>query len=206
MTRSRFVLVTLFAAAGSTVVSAGCVSKGQYSETEAQRDSLSAVSAQQQLELQELQASYDSLNTLFAEELAEKDIELEQLARGVSVTIPSDVLFASGAVSASVGDEGRDMVMTLAEDLKGTTYHISVIGHTDSQKPIGRLAQKYPTNWELAAARAANAVEFLQSQGVNPDQMVVVSKAEFDPVATNDTEEGRAQNRRIEIVLRTLPE
>ena len=155
--------------------------------------------------MQQLQASYDSLNTLFAMELEAKDLEMEQLATGISVTIPSDVMYASGASAANVGDEGREMATKLADYLKGTTYFISVIGHTDNQQPMGSLAQKYPTNWELAAARAANAVKYLQSQGVDPDRMIAVSKGEFDPVASNSTADGRAQNRRIEVVLRTLP-
>jgi chemotaxis protein MotB len=206
MTNSRLFLVGLFAAVGSVVISTGCVSKGQYSDVEAQRDSVSAVSAQQQAELQQLHASYDSLNTLFAAEMQEKDLEIVQLATGISVTIPADLLYASGAATATIGDEGREMAMKLADYLKGTTFYISVVGHTDSQKPIGSLAQKYPTNWELAAARAANAVEFLQSQGVDPDRMAAVSKGQYDPVASNSTADGRAQNRRIEVILRTLPD
>ena len=113
--------------------------------------------------------------------------------------------FAGHHKDLIVGDEGRELATKLADYLKGTTYFISVIGHTDNQQPMGNLAQKYPTNWELAAARAANAVKYLQSQGVEPDRMIAVSKGEFDPVASNSTADGRSQNRRIEVVLRTLP-
>jgi chemotaxis protein MotB len=175
-----------------------CVSKGKYETTVAQRDSLAAESAA-------LKAANDSLSVLFATEVAANDMEVKQLVDGVHLEIPADVMYASGAAGAEVGPEGRDQAVKLAQYLKGTTFHISVIGHTDSQQPTGALAQRYPTNWELAAARAANAVKFLASQGVDPRRMIAVSKAEFAPVATNDTPEGRAQNRRIEIVLRELP-
>lgn len=180
------------------LLTVGCVSKGKYEVAVAERDSLAMESAA-------LRAANDSLNVLFREEIAANELELRQLADGVHLEIPADVMYASGAAGAEVGPQGREDAVKLAEYLKGTNFHISVIGHTDSQKPTGALAQRYPTNWELAAARAANAVKFLASQGVEPTRMIAVSKAEFDPVATNATGEGRAQNRRIEIVLRELP-
>jgi chemotaxis protein MotB len=175
-----------------------CVSKGKYETTVSQRDSLAAESAA-------LKAANDSLSVLFREEIAANEMELEQLVDGVHLEIPADVMYPSGSASAEVGPGGRDEAVKLAQYLKGTTFHISVIGHTDNQQPTGALAQRYPTNWELAAARAANAVKFLASQGVDPRRMIAVSKGEFDSVATNDTPEGRAQNRRIEVVLRELP-
>jgi chemotaxis protein MotB len=175
-----------------------CVSKGKYETTVAQRDSLAAESAA-------LKAANDSLNVLFASEVAANDMEVKQLVDGIHLEIPADVMYASGSAGADVSPEGRAQAVKLAQYLKGTTFHISVIGHTDNQQPTGALAQRYPTNWELAAARAANAVKFLVSQGVDPRRVIAVSKGEFAPIATNDTPEGRAQNRRIEVVLRELP-
>ena len=63
-----------------------------------------------------------------------------------------------------------------------------------------------PIDPDLAAARAANVVKYFVGQGVDPTHIVAVSKGEFDPVASNDTKEGRAANRRIQIVLRKLPD
>jgi chemotaxis protein MotB len=65
--------------------------------------------------------------------------------------------------------------------------------------PIAR--GRYPTNWELAAARATGVVRWLEKQGVNPTRLTGVSFGEHHPVAPNDTPEGRAQNRRIEVRL-----
>jgi len=199
-------LPILFGLAAVTTATGACVSASQYSETATERDSLAIVAAEREAQLAELQASYDNLTNLFEEEIAARELEIKQLVDGVQVEIPSDVMFASGASSAQVGEEGQAFAIKLAEYLKGTDFFISVVGHTDNQQPRGTLAQSYPTNWELAAARAANAVRFLEAQGIDPTRMVAVSRGEFDPIATNDTPEGRAMNRRIQVILRSLPE
>ncbi len=78
---------------------------------------------------------------------------------------------------------------------------IRVEGHTDNLIIHGTFAKKYPTNWDLSAARAVNVVRYLQEQGIDPMTLSAIAFGEYEPVASNDTEEGRAQNRRIEIVL-----
>jgi chemotaxis protein MotB len=72
-----------------------------------------------------------------------------------------------------------------------------VEGHTDDVP----VARRYPSNWELAAARASSVVRLMIELGVEPDRLKAVSRAEFAPVASNETDEGRAKNRRIEIQL-----
>jgi chemotaxis protein MotB len=73
-----------------------------------------------------------------------------------------------------------------------------VEGHTDDV-PIKSAA--FPSNWELSAARAIAVVRFLQDQGVDPAKLAAAGYGEYQPIAGNDTPEGRAQNRRIEITL-----
>jgi chemotaxis protein MotB len=63
------------------------------------------------------------------------------------------------------------------------------------------LAKKFPTNWELSAARATNVARYLQEQGIDPAHLSTAAYGEYKPVAGNDTTEGRAKNRRIEIIL-----
>jgi chemotaxis protein MotB len=77
-----------------------------------------------------------------------------------------------------------------------------VEGHTDDV-PIGLVfIEKYPTNWELSAARAVGVVRFLQEKGwLEPKRLSAVGYSYYKPVASNDTAEGRRQNRRIEIIL-----
>ncbi len=79
---------------------------------------------------------------------------------------------------------------------------IDVVGNTDNV-PIGpELAERYPSNWELAGARAAIVVRFLQTGGVNPAQLEAISNGQYHPVASNDTAAGRAQNRRTDLLIR----
>jgi chemotaxis protein MotB len=78
---------------------------------------------------------------------------------------------------------------------------IVVSGHTDNVPITSKLAATYPTNWELSAARAIAVVKILESNGVDPKMLVAAGFGEFRPVADNATPEGRAQNRRMEIVL-----
>jgi chemotaxis protein MotB len=79
---------------------------------------------------------------------------------------------------------------------------IRVEGHTDNVPVSSRLAEKFPTNWELSTARATNVVRFLQDKvGIAPARLEAVGMSEFHPVATNKTLVGRSQNRRIEIAL-----
>ena len=78
------------------------------------------------------------------------------------------------------------------------------MGFTDNVPIRGNLAKRYPTNWELAGARAASVVRLLESTGIDSTKLIASSYGDNFPVASNDTEEGRAQNRRIEIRLRPL--
>ena len=79
---------------------------------------------------------------------------------------------------------------------------LQVEGHTDNVQISSRLRERYPTNWELSTARATNVVHFLQDTvGLPGDHLVAAGHSEYRPVADNATEEGRAQNRRIQILL-----
>jgi chemotaxis protein MotB len=113
------------------------------------------------------------------------------------VELATDVLFASG--SARLSDEGRAAVKEVAEvlaELSGRRFQVE--GHTDNV-PI-RTAQ-FPSNWELASARALTVVHAMVEGGVPPENVSGASFGEHKPTAENETPEGRAANRRIEIVL-----
>jgi len=80
--------------------------------------------------------------------------------------------------------------------------HIRVEGHTDDV-PISTA--QFPSNWELSTARATNVLQYLlEGEVVDPDQLTAAGYGEYRPVASNETEEGRAQNRRVDIVLLRL--
>lgn len=113
------------------------------------------------------------------------------------LTLPMDILFASG--SSRLSKEGRDTLLQVGRGLAALPgRRFQVEGHTDNV-PIHTTA--YPSNWELAAARALVVVRTLLEGGLGPDALSAGSFSEHHPVAANVDETGRARNRRIEIVV-----
>ncbi len=151
-------------------------------------------------EADKLQATYNGLVTTLKKELKAGQIEVQQLRDGLRVNVSQDILFDSG--SAALDKNGVEVLERVATELKKTPHQIVVIGHTDN-KPIGpALIERYPTNWELAGARAASVVRLFDHSGISTRRLLAESKADVQPVASNKTPEGRAKNRRIEIRLR----
>jgi len=113
------------------------------------------------------------------------------------ISLPNDVLFDSG--SAVLKRAGQDAVAQVAQALAGfSDRQFLVAGHTDD-KPI--RSARFPSNWELSTERAVVVTRFLVSKGMKPDSLGAVGYGEFDPVIANDSDDHRAQNRRIEIQL-----
>jgi chemotaxis protein MotB len=111
--------------------------------------------------------------------------------------LPSAVLFASG--SAKLSKEGRETLAEIAAVLATIPdREFQVAGHTDDVPIKGG---KFKNNWMLSAGRAVSVVTFMQEQGVNPINLSAAGYSEYQPEASNETQEGKAQNRRIEIVL-----
>lgn len=113
------------------------------------------------------------------------------------INLPQDILFASG--SATLGREGRETLSEIASVLSefvDRTFQVE--GHTDDD-PIS--TSEFPSNWELSAARALSVVKLLVDRGVSPELVSGAGYGEFQPVATNETEDGQRLNRRIEIVM-----
>ena len=194
------------------VLSTGCVKKSEYEALQAQyndalakQGKLTETVEKQAEEINALESDFDALADIFAEEIENQELQLEQLVDGIELEIPSDVMYESGAATPTVGSDGLEYAQRLAKFLADTNYLVSVVGHTDNQKMSRALAKKYPSNWELAGARAAGVARYLVDNGVDPAQVVASSRGKYDPVASNDTPEGRAQNRRIQIILRSLP-
>ena len=154
-------------------------------------------------EARKLQDTYDGLVTNLKKELKAGQIEVKQMRDGLRVNVAQDILFDSG--SAALDKNGIEVLQRVATQLKKSPHQVMVIGHTDN-KPIGpALIKQYPTNWELAGARAASVVVLFDHSGISTKRLLGVSLADTQPVASNNTVEGRAKNRRIEIRLRPLP-
>ncbi len=148
----------------------------------------------------ELKGTYNKLVNELQEEIKKGEIEVTQLKDKLTLSMVEKILFDSG--SAEIKKEGKKVLDRVVEILKNVKdRQINIEGHTDNVPISPRLAQKFPTNWELSTARATNVVRYLQEKGIDPALLSATGYAEYRPVASNDTEEGRAKNRRIEIVL-----
>jgi chemotaxis protein MotB len=150
-------------------------------------------------EVTELRSTYQGLVSDLEAEVAAGQIEIEQLREGLRLNLSEDVLFPSG--SAEINTQGRDVLGKVAERMKGVPHRVVVQGHTDDV-PI--TTPRFPSNWELAGARASRVVRLLAENGIDPTRLSAVSLGEFQPRAPNDTPQGRARNRRIEITLQPV--
>lgn len=116
--------------------------------------------------------------------------------RGVVLQLQGDLLFASG--EAVISPSALPVLDALSAYVGGQSRFVDVIGHTDNV-PIATAV--YPSNWELSAARAGQAVRYLSEKGVKPFRMRAIGQAHTVPVSENSTIEGRANNRRVEFVF-----
>jgi chemotaxis protein MotB len=153
--------------------------------------------------LDEIHPTYEGLVRDLEGDLAAARIELDRVREGLRMSLPAETLFASG--SADLTGEGERVLGELAASLRGAPYQVLVQGHTDGVAIRGALARRFATNWELAAARAARVVRVLEAGGVDPTRLAAVSLGQHHPVASDDTDAGRTENRRIEIRLVPLP-
>ena len=124
-------------------------------------------------------------------------IKLEQNRRGIVIHILDDILFPSG--SAVINKSSLQILDSIATILKELPNDIRVEGHTDNV-PIHTA--KFPSNWHLSVARALNTAYYLiNTEGLVAGKVSIVGYSEYKPIASNDTPEGRAINRRVDIVI-----
>lgn len=145
---------------------------------------------------------YDDLVKELSTELDAKTIKIKEMKDGVNVNLSEAILFSSG--SAQLNKTGQEVIIKVSQKLKGIPHQVIVAGFTDNIPIRGSLTKKFPTNWELAGARAASVVRLLEKEGVDKSKLTAVSYGENQAVESNDTAEGRSQNRRIEIRMRPI--
>ena len=150
--------------------------------------------------IEEQKHSYDNVVSELTEEIKKGEIAVRQLKDKLTLTMVEKILFDSG--KADIKTNGKKVLDKVAEILKTISdKQIRIEGHTDNV-PIGPvLAEKFPTNWELSTSRATTVVRYLQEKGVSPAFLNAAGYSEYRPVESNETDEGKAKNRRIEIVL-----
>ena len=146
---------------------------------------------------QELGAMVEKIDAMIEEQHLQEKIKVS--GRGVDLVIHMDdaALFSTG--SAELHDSAARLLEAMAPILKESPHPIRVEGHTDDQ-PIS--TERYPSNWELSAARAVSVLRFLSERREIPrDRLTAVGYGEYRPLVPNDTPEQQAKNRRVNIVL-----
>ncbi|MCK5417077.1 MAG: OmpA family protein [Desulfobacterales bacterium] len=142
-----------------------------------------------------------TIATSLKEEIAAQEIELVEMEDTLKVVFIDKILFDSGSVE--INQKGKKILLVVADSVRAhRVQNLLVEGHTDNM-PLGpTLKERFPSNWELSAARAAAVVRFLQKKGrLQPERLSARGYSYFRSVASNETKEGRHQNRRIEIIL-----
>jgi chemotaxis protein MotB len=149
---------------------------------------------------QQRQQQYDALVQGLSKEVEKGQLQVRQYQNMLAVDLAEQIFFDSGRATLKAG--GKEVLKKVGDALKGYENKvIRVVGHTDNVPLAKSLQETFPSNWELSVARATNVVRYLQEVGIPPERMVPSGRAEYDPVAPNDTPEGRKKNRRIEIML-----
>ena len=165
----------------------GCVPQSQYEQQVQKTDAL--------------QAKYDQLNQSMQAEINAKELHIERLQNAIRVTVNDDLLFPSGDWQMPVqAQQTMGKMIPILAPMQQTK--IMVNGYTDNV-PIGPglVRQGITSNLILSQKRAENVAQFMIAQGVNPSLVSTQGFGDADPIASNDTADGRAQNRRVELTL-----
>ncbi len=203
MRTKKYFLVGIMALIMSGLMVSGCAvnfykqsprSKKKIKELQTK---ISDLEAQRREELK----NFEEAKRMLESKLKDDRISLEMDDRGLVIILSDDVLFDSG--KAEMKKEARPILDDVASVVKKKVpdKSIGVSGHTDNV-PI--TYSKWESNWELSTARATNVLHYLESKGISPKRLSATGYGEHRPIASNATAEGRAKNRRVEIVI--LPE
>lgn len=167
----------------------------------AERARLEQEHAAKEEEIRRLTRTQEELSRSLQDEIAKGNITIQQVRDRLTINMVDRVLFDSGR--AEIKPAGKKVLKQVSDVLsKVTDKQIRIEGHTDNVPISTKLQDRYKTNWELSTARATTVVRFLIDQGgVQAQALSAVGYADTHPIASNDAEEGRASNRRIEIVL-----
>jgi len=152
-------------------------------------------------EIRRLTKTQEELSQSLKDEIAKGNIKIQQVRDRLTINMVDRVLFDSGR--ADIKPAGLKVLKQVGDVLnKITDKQIRIEGHTDNVPISTKLQDKFKTNWELSTTRATTVVRYLIDQGgVQPQSLSAVGYADTHPIESNDSEQGRSSNRRIEIVL-----
>jgi len=173
----------------SLTVIAGCVPQQQYNQE-----------VQQVQHLSYMDNTYKQLNQNLQTEVTADQVQITQLQDRLQVTMVNAILFPEGGWELSQGGQQElgKIVLTLQTV---TGKQIVIEGFTDNEPILEPLTSRFPNNWYLSSARAISVVTYMERQGLDPSQLSAVAFGKYHPIGSNDTPAGRAQNRRINIVI-----
>ena len=166
-------------------------------ENKKQSEEIANLQKAREEKVKELGNTYEHLLENMKSEIAQGQVTISELKGKLTVNMEAAILFDSG--KADIKPDGISILLKMIPTLKEVRdKSIRIEGHTDNV-PI--KSAQFPSNWELSAARAINVAKYLQQQGLDPTNLSAAAFSELKPVADNNTKEGRAKNRRIEITL-----
>ncbi len=152
-------------------------------------------------QIDQLKSTHDTILFELKGQIKNKEVIIEELEEKLSLTFMDRVLFESGR--ATITPEGRKILRRVGDILKNVAgKQIRVVGHTDNKAILPEYRNKFPSNWELSAVRASAVVRYFQKEiGLDAKNMEAVGRSFYEPIASNETEKGRAQNRRVNIII-----
>lgn len=165
--------------------------RGELTPDTSSSASSAAASEQYSEQFSDLENSFNALDL--------QGVDATPGTEGLTLRIADNLLFASG--QAELMYEGMALIGELTSILEQFPGEISVEGHTDNV-PINTA--RFPSNWELSSARAISVLLFLEQEGIADTRMRAIGYADTRPLQPNDSVEGRASNRRVELILRSL--
>ncbi len=154
-----------------------------------------------EVKIGQLETTYENLVSDLKKQIENQEVTIKTFEEKISVTFADRILFEFG--KAKISPKGRKILGKIGNTLKNVQgKQIRVVGHTDDVPISPGYHYKFPSNWELSAARAASVVNYLQNeQGLDPANLVAVGCSFYEPIASNKTAKGRAQNRRVNIII-----
>jgi len=152
-------------------------------------------------QMKQMKTTHEALVSGVKEQIQKQEVTIKEFQESLSLNFIDRILFEFG--KADLTPEGEKILKKVGEALKNIKgKKIRVSGHTDNVPIRPDNVKKFPSNWELSAARAASVVRYFQEKiGLDPRDMEAVGRSFYQPVASNETKEERARNRRVEILI-----
>jgi chemotaxis protein MotB len=159
------------------------------------------VAQRAEAEMKQMKSTHDKLVSDLKDQIQKQEVTIKESQESLSLNFVDRILFEFG--KADLTPQGEKVLNKVGEALKNIKgKKIRVTGHTDNVPIHPDYVHRFPSNWELSAARAASVVRYFQEKsGLDPKDLEAVGRSFYQPEAGNETKEGRARNRRVEILI-----